>query len=69
MNQPNDEETKPFARSYFVLRIGLEYIHSLQYIRLCLDIQENIFFKEKEKRETFAFVRSFKEEEEEICPT
>ena len=49
---------KPFARFCFVLRIGLEYIHSLQYIRLCLDIQENIFLK-KEKR-----TDASKEEEE-----
>jgi hypothetical protein len=36
---------KLFARFYFVPQIELEYIRSLRYIHLYLDIQENIFYK------------------------
>ena len=40
-----EEEKKDqlFVRFYSVPRIELEYIRSLQYTHLCLDIRENIF--------------------------
>ena len=38
-----------FVRFCFVQRIALEYIRSLRYIHLCLDIQENIFYWKKSK--------------------